>query len=278
MSFYSKQKPGCNQVKQCFTLIELLVVIAIIAILAAMLLPALSGARRRSQAISCTSNLKNLGIASSAYQSDNNDYFVPYQWNSPGITPPSGKCLEDDNWFFSDFLDPYLKQRTNVVDNSVYLCPSSYGPDKQRYGAGILTMNYGWNQDVHLWLNRTEETLPVIKSKTVRFPSKTFSVMDGGLHRMNWQFAQKDNSKIKNYSYVPGFISNKASLFAGKKSLQDATMGRHQRKTVNSAKVDGHVETLQADDLAVKTYYSTAADNNFLYWHPETTSDVIKFK
>ncbi len=99
------------QRKQGFTLIELLVVIAIIAILAAMLMPALNKARDRAKTIQCLSNTKQIGTLLGIYTSSYKEYLPP-------ITQGSASTLDYKIDYFW-----YTKTKLGVPDNVIYGCP-----------------------------------------------------------------------------------------------------------------------------------------------------------
>ena len=213
-----------------FTLIELLVVIAIIAILASMLLPALSRSKLKAQGITCMNNTKQLQLGWLMYADDNNGSLV-YNRDSNG----AGKSPGNESWVagwldfsssadntnvnylvnhdktpYGAYLGPYVK------NTGIFKCPADFsmapvgGHNVPRVRS--VSMNNMLGTGSHLWSANSKFTL-CTKGAQIRSPANMFVFLDEREDSINdgW-FASDPDSKYQIVDYPASYHGNAAGF------------------------------------------------------------------
>ena len=233
--------------RNSFTLIELLVVIAIIAILAGMLLPALSKARARAQAASCISNLRQMGTAFNMYLVDTKDYM------------PTGRPdVPTDAAAWYNGIYPYL-------DNiKMFDCPAIDGPTVNwaifsDFGTfteveGKMAGEYGYN--THLGVPASDwpgpgACAPKAVTRSTQLRKATPVIAD-------------THNNIFLYSHTNYEVD---ALAKGETGCGFAT--RRHTSNANIVFHDGHVESLSGGEIfgILESFPARAADNNTNAWY-----------
>ena len=209
--------------RMSFTLIELLVVIAIIAILAAILLPALNRARERGKAINCVSHLKQIGLASLMYSSNYNDYIVPTYYTS-GTTTQTWVGLLGVSYKPCSWDDFKTQLTADPKFAAVLQCPSQPEADRS-VGIGYQ-MNCYSTYNEHRYKNMGQKACRARKINMIKDPSHAVLFCDGtvkGVFGDNYMAEMWSTSGPSAYFYYH----------------------RHNLR-INAALADGHVEPIQA--------------------------------
>ena len=233
----------------CFTLIELLVVIAIIAILAAMLLPALSAARERARTNNCVGNLKQMALWMSLYAADHGGATIVYQYK------PGTKFWA---YLYRDYIGLNSNNKADYSAGAVALTCPSIQPDHYRinnFTYGMRSKEIDFEEGV--WATAGSGNYIIYVARLDRSSDPSGLAM-GGDSAYNYPNGFADGD------IAPGWAQHTFYYLTDKNSLGGQPQFRHGKQAA-ACYADGHVRLMNMDEFAEEGGKHVKSDQTKIY-------------